>query len=280
MAKGWKGKAKEAMISPVGRLKGKGKAFHEQVFEMRHVVFSVIRERQVPEGKAARALGTGFFIAPRVFITCDHVVNPVNDRHQPGDSYLLVANLTGRSGKLYRIERPELNKDINLFPNLDLAVLRVRSADANQPYCALEYGDVWEGQGIGVVGYPLAELRAINGNLALNAVLYRAARGCITALYTTNDGALVDVPCIEVNFLFVPGNSGGPVFSVDTGRVLGYVRGYRAVKIRESVATATMISQLPLGLGNQYIENLNAIYSIAIKLDYIRATVEEFGVTL
>lgn len=141
MAKGWKGKAKEAMISPVGRLKGKGKAFHEQVFEMRHVVFSVIRERQVPEGKAARALGTGFFIAPRVFITCDHVVNPVNDRHQPGDSYLLVANLTGRSGKLYRIERPELSKDINLFPNLDLAVLRVRSADANQPYCALEYGD-------------------------------------------------------------------------------------------------------------------------------------------
>jgi hypothetical protein len=67
---------------------------------------------------------------------------------------------------------------------------------------------------------------------------------------------------------------------VDTGRVVGYVRGYRAVKIRESVATATMIAQLPLGLSSQYIENLNAIYSIAIKLDYIRTTVEAFGVTL
>lgn len=170
------------MDVPTGRLKGKNKGFHEQVFEMRHVVFSVIRERQVQGGKAARALGTGFFVAPKIFITCDHVVNPPNDRHQPGDSYLLVANLTGKSGKLYRIDAPELDKDINLFPNLDLAVMRVTGADANQPYCALEYGTVWEGQEIGVVGYPLAELQMINGNLALNAVLYRAARGCVTAL--------------------------------------------------------------------------------------------------
>jgi hypothetical protein len=83
-----------------------------------------------------------------------------------------------------------------------------------------------------------------------------------------------------VNFLFVPGNSGGPVFAAETGRILGFVRGYRAVKIRESVATATMIQQLPLGLGDQYIENLNAVYSVAIKLDFIRTTIEGFGVTL
>jgi hypothetical protein len=52
------------------------------------------------------------------------------------------------------------------------------------------------------------------------------------------------------------------------------------LKIRESVATATMIQQMPLGLGNQYIENLNAIYSIAVKLDFIRTTIEGFGATL
>src|ERR1035438_2226565 len=132
------------MIAPVGRLKGKNKAFHEQVFEMRHVVFSVIRLRQAPGGKASRALGTGFFVSPRVFITCDHVINPPNDRHMPGDSYMLVANLTGKSGKLYQIAEPELGKDVTLFPNLDLAVLRVSNADPNQPYCSLEYGSVWE----------------------------------------------------------------------------------------------------------------------------------------
>src|SRR6202044_1813195 len=117
--------------------------------------------------------------------------------------------------------------------NLDLAVLVVSTAAQDQPYCSLEYSQVWEGEDIGVVGYPLAELRAVNGNLALDSVLYRAGRGCVTGRYVTNDGQLLAVPCIEVNFLFVPGNSGGPVFSATTGRVLGFVRGYRAVKIRE-----------------------------------------------
>lgn len=61
---------------------------------------------------------------------------------------------------------------------------------------------------------------------------------------------------------------------------MGFVRGFRTVKIRETVATATMLPQLPLGLGNQYIENLNAIYSLAVKLDFIRTTIEGFGVSL
>jgi hypothetical protein len=207
-------------------------------------------------------------------------MNSPHAPHVDGDSYVSVANLTGKSGKVYRIDTPTMGKEINLFPNLDLAVLQVSSTAEDQPYCALEYGDVWEGEDIGVVGYPLAELRAVNGNLALDAVLYRAARGCVTGRYTANDGPLLSVPYIEVNFLFVPGNSGGPVFSANTGRVLGFVRAFRAVTIKENITTATMISQLPLGLGNQYIQNLNAIYSVAVKLDYIRSTIEGFGVTL
>jgi S1-C subfamily serine protease len=228
----------------------------------------------------ARALGTGFFIARDLFITCDHVINSPTDPHQAGDSYLLVANLNGKSGQIYTVENAQLGAEIHLFPNLDLAVLRVTASPNTQPYAALEYGDVYEGEDIGVVGYPLAELHAVNGNIALDGVLYRAARGCVTGRYLTNDGPLSNVPFIEVNFLFVPGNSGGPVFAAETGRILGFVRGYRAVKIRESVATATMIQQLPLGLGDQYIENLNAVYSVAIKLDFIRTTIEGFGVTL
>jgi hypothetical protein len=102
----------------------------------------------------------------------------------------------------------------------------------------------------------------------------------VTGRYLANDGALISVPIIEVNFLFVPGNSGGPVFCAQTGRVMGFVRGFQALKIRESVANATMIKQLPLGLNGQYIENLNAIYSLAIKLDFIRTTIEGFGAQL
>jgi V8-like Glu-specific endopeptidase len=268
------------VIPPTGRLKAKKSEFHEIVYDMRHVVFAVMRQRKMPGGMGARPLGTGFFIAKNVFMTCDHVINPPSDPHQNGDTYLLVANLTGKSGKIYTIANPQVGQEITLFPNLDLAILKVASAATDQPFVSLDYGDLYEGEDIGVVGYPLAELRSVNGNIVFDAVLYRAARGCITGLYIANDGQLSNVPFIEVNFLFVPGNSGGPVFSAKTGRVMGFVRGFRSVKIRESIATATMIEQLPLGIGNQYIENLNAVYSVAIRLDHIRTTLEGFGVTL
>jgi S1-C subfamily serine protease len=273
--------AKVQTVPPTGRLNAKQRDFAQIVYDMRHVVFSVIRERQMPNGmKGGAALGTGFFVSRDIFITCDHVINNPDNPHLPGDSYMLVANLTGTSAKVYRIEAPEVGKEINPFPNLDLAVLKVTKAQPDQPFVALEYGDVFEGEDIGVVGYPLAQLHVLDGNLTLGGVLYRASRGLVTGRYMANDGALKGVPIVEVNFLFVPGNSGGPVFSAQTGRVLGFVRGFQASKIRESVATATMIKQLPLGMNQQYIENLNAVYSLAIKLDFIRTTVEGFGAQL
>lgn len=266
---------------PTGRLKTKGKQFHEIVGDYRHIVCSVIRQRPMPGGTGAKPLGTGFFVSRDVFITCDHVINNPSDPHVPGDSYALLANLTGTSGKMHVLQNPQIGQEINLFPNLDLAVLRVPNTPQDQPYAPLEYGDVYEGEGIGVVGYPLPALQVVNGNITFNAVIYRAARGSVTARYNSNDGpTLINVPCIEVNFLFVPGNSGGPVFSAKTGRALGFVRGYRAVKIKESIATATMIQQLPLGVSNQYVESLSAVYSVAFKLDFIRATLDSFGVTL
>jgi len=46
-------------------------------------------------------------------------------RTKYGDSYLLVANLTGTSAKVYTITTHKIVRMVNLFPNLDLAVLRV-----------------------------------------------------------------------------------------------------------------------------------------------------------
>jgi len=268
-------------VPPTGRLSAKERDFAQIVYDMRHVVFSVIRERQMQNGlKGGVAMGTGFFVSRNIFITCDHVMNNPQNPHQPGDSYMLIANLTGTSAKVYRIDNPQLGNEINLFPNLDLAVLRVNNSQPDQPFVPFEYGDVFEGEDVGVVGYPLAQLHVVNGNLTLAGVLYRASRGFVTARYIANDGPLQAVPVVEVNFLFVPGNSGGPVFSAQTGRVIGFVRGFQALKVRESVQKATMIKQLPLGMGDQYIENLNAIYSLAVKLDFIRTTIEGFGAQL
>ena len=268
------------MIPPTGRLKAKKRPFREIAFDMRHVVFSVIRERQVAAGKGARALGTGFFVSPTVFITCDHVMNDPKDPHMDGDSYVLVANLTGNTGTLYPVAHPKVGTDLFLFPNLDLAVLKVQAKN-DQPYAALDYGDVYEGEDIGVSGYPIPELHVVNQNLQLDGLVYRASKGHVTGRYTANiSNEIQNAPIVEVNFLFVPGNSGGPVFSAETGRVIGFVRGFRYVKIWEDVATVTNIPQLPLGLGQQYIASMNAIYSLALKLDFIRATIEGFGASL
>ncbi len=189
------------MIPPTGRLRAKTRPFHEIVYDMRHVVFSVVRLRQQPQGTSgAAALGTGFFVSPEIFITCDHVMNNPLDPHQPGDSYALIANLTGTSGRMYTVTNPQIAAEINLFPNIDLAVLRV-PPQQGQPYVQLEYGDVYEGEDIGVVGYPIPQLNVVNGNLAIDSLVYRSSRGHVTARYTIPaDGNLANVPIVEPDY--------------------------------------------------------------------------------
>jgi len=56
--------AKVQTVPPTGRLNAKQRDFAQIVYDMRHVVFSVIRERQMPNGmKGGAALGTGFFVS-------------------------------------------------------------------------------------------------------------------------------------------------------------------------------------------------------------------------
>ena len=65
------------------------------------------------------------------------------------------------------------------------------------------------------------------------------------------------------------------------GRVLAFVHGYSTTKVRERVETVSLIKGgLPDGLSPKYIENLNALYSLGIKLDRVRGRLEALGVTL
>jgi hypothetical protein len=93
---------------------------------------------------------------------------------------------------------------------------------------------------------------------------------------------LKDVPVIEVNFFFVPGNSGGPIFDAETGRVFAYVKGMHTPKINEFLDSAFPItkSKLPAGMSDQYIADIRAVYSIGLMLDRVRTELEKFGVQL
>jgi len=72
-------------------------------------------------------------------------------------------------------------------------------------------------------------------------------------------------------------NSGGPIFEVETGRVIAMVQGFQWRRIGE-VLLQSNIPQLPLGVMPEYIAPLIAIYSWGIKLDCLRTAFERAGV--
>jgi hypothetical protein len=79
------------MNPPNSKLKTTHRDFLKVVYDMRHVVYSVIRQRPVmvnnQQGFHSAARGTGFFVSQEIFVTCNHVVNAIEDPHQVGDHY-------------------------------------------------------------------------------------------------------------------------------------------------------------------------------------------------
>jgi hypothetical protein len=203
--------------------------------------------------------------------------------HQDGDQYQLVNNL-GQGGVIQLVSNTTVGNNLHLFQDCDLALL-LADGNQNRAYLPLEYNDIQAGYEIGVAGFPLPSLLAVNGNLRYDGLIFRVAKDVVTATYrtniTTNTGiTLTDIPAIEVNFLFVPGNSGGPLFAAATGRVVGFVQGYRSQKIEEKVETVTLIPALPQGLPNTYIYTQSALYSLGIGISRVRSHLEQFGVSL
>jgi Trypsin-like peptidase domain len=228
-------------------------------------------------------LGSGFFVSSSVFVTCWHVIDDPNAPHKDGDQYALVNNLSGKDGITYSITGG-VGKDIHLFPDLDLAII-ICTAKPDQAFMPVGYNELPVGSDIGVAGYPLAQIVVdAKGNATLDGLVYRVARGVATGVYRTNwdsgDGhPLKDVPVIEVNFLFVPGNSGGPIFDAETGRAYGYVKGFSSPKVSERVEKCTHIKQ-PDNMPAQYLASIYAIYSVGLTLERVRPQLEEFGVQL
>ncbi len=262
-----------------GRITTKPRPFHEVVGDLRHAVFSVIRLRPDADGFRAKALGSGFFIGPRLFLTCHHVVNSSKEPHETGDSYELVNSL-GMGGVVYGISQGVIGKNMHLFPDRDAALLEMGHDNA---YAALDFRDLAPGIEIGVAGYPLPRLgTTADGTLRYDGLTYRVAKSVVTAITlgsVNHDGGpqTAPLPRIEVNFLFVAGNSGGPVFDSQTGRVIGFVHGYQTYRMRERVVN-TDLQDLPPEVPTKYVENIHAIYSLAFAVSCLRDEIEKMGV--
>lgn len=269
---------------PTGRLSAKARPFKSVVADVRHAVFSVHRHRPLADGQfQVTPLGSGFFVSSKVFLTCWHVIDSPGSQHQPGDIYKLVNNLDGAHGMIHEITGG-LGMDIHLFPDHDLAIL-LSSSMPNQAYLPISFADIPVGLEIGVAGYPLPRLITdANNNVTLTGMIYRVAKGVATAFYRTDlntgDGhPLKDTMILEVNFLFVPGNSGGPIFDAETGRAIAYVKGFQRHKIQE-VHEKCQLIPVPQGLSGEYLDSVYAVYSLGLTLEPVRGQLEEFGVAL
>ncbi|MGB8262072.1 MAG: serine protease [Terracidiphilus sp.] len=255
--------------------------------DLRFCVWSITRLRPDPPGQNERyriwTLGSGFFVAPHVFLTCHHVVNGVANPHEIGDKYQLVQCMAANTLQVSPQFVPTLGAELHLFPEKDAAILQVPGEP--RPYVALGYSDVAEGEEIGVAGYPLPKVAtAPDGSEQGFRFIYRVAKGVITSTIRQSlkpgpDPQTADLQTIEVNFLFVPGNSGGPIFDAETGRVLAYVHGFIDSEIVQRLA-ATSAQNISAGAPQTYVQALHAVYSIGIKIDAIKPELERFGATL
>ncbi|AEU38762.1 trypsin-like serine peptidase [Granulicella mallensis] len=270
---------------PAGKLSGKKRSFQSIVADIRHAVFSVVRQRPTGNGMFQTIpVGSGFFVSPSVFVTCWHVIDDPKNPHLPNDRYALVNNLDGKHSIQYDITGG-VGKDIHLFPHQDFAIILCH-AKADQAYLPIGYAYLPVGSEIGVAGYPLPSIKVNpDGTADIAGLVYRVAKGTATAVYRTNwdsgDGyPLTDTEVVEVNFFFVPGNSGGPIFDAETGRAFAYVKGISTPKINEFLDTASPSVQLPSHVTREYITGIRAVYSIGLPLDRVRAQLEQFGVKL
>jgi S1-C subfamily serine protease len=181
--------------------------------------------------------GTGFVVGDgNQIVTNAHVLPPASDDPAPPDLVIQIK----RSATEFQM-RPATVLDVDR--SHDLALLRVGGPPL--PALAIRDSDqVREGQSVAFMGFP------IGGLLGFSPVTHRGMISSITpmalppptaqllnerAIRSLRDGAF-DI--FQLDATAYPGNSGGPLFDVETGDVLGVVNMGLIKGNRESALTS------------------------------------------
>ncbi len=180
--------------------------------------------------------GTGFVVGNGSLIATNaHVVPEVLDSAN-GETLMVVA-LSGRAGAQQRPARIASSDKSH-----DLALLRIEGPPM-QALVLQESGKVREGQNIAFTGFP------IGGVLGLSPVTHRGIISAITPIALPGATAnqlnekvikrLKSGPfeIYQLDGTAYPGNSGGPLFEMEKGEVIGIVNMVFVKGTKESVLT-------------------------------------------
>jgi len=196
-----------------------------RVSQIRQSIYAVLIERQHPQpGKPkVEVVGTAFSVSSEgVFLTADHVANPQNNTPAgqpvgPNDKILLAQMQA--DGVTASILGPF--QIVASSQQHDFAILKIQTPHVLiQKYLELDLSSRFEGEEVAVCGYPLASTQQHpqNGSVTLNMSI-RVAAGIISSQQIKNNSKE-----LEVDFPILPGNSGGPIISIETGKVVGLAK--------------------------------------------------------
>jgi serine protease Do len=197
----------------------------DRITETRQSVFAVAMIRAIPQQgeQKFQVLGSGFFISDDgYFITADHVINPDHgmppgNARRPGD-IIAIAQLQPDGRSVSVISPMDI---IHSDQPRDFAILKPQAGIPRiEKVLSPDFSSRFEGEEVAICGYPLAASShdPATGNISLEMPI-RVAAGILS-------GQRIDagVGLLEVDFPILPGNSGGPLISVQSGSVLGIAK--------------------------------------------------------
>lgn len=211
------------------------------------------------------AVGSGFCIHQDGWvITSNHVVNHPRNPFKDNEVIFAFQKTSETEGKF------ALATGISYaFPEIDICLIKFDHSFNPVP---LNNHVPSQGEEIGVFGYPASNIIIEpNGQINGSQIRPRVAKTVIGSrevhgLLNFDGGAIsiVNKRFIEAQFTFIKGNSGGPVFSAKTGKVVGVVTG--SVHLPQDImhvqnmlgATQNLIPAVPF-----------ATYALAIGIDEI-----------
>jgi S1-C subfamily serine protease len=187
-------------------------------------------------------VGSGFCVHPEgIVVTCEHVLRSFVDR----ESYQrLMEAVSGNKSEAFELKgaRPHavfhsrvVGTEVHMIPvpivnavtktDFDLALLKLH------PHVALahrfpslsiaDYEEVHEMMEIGTCGFPLGNVLQEQ----IGTVTSSFTKGMISSIIPAPKVAREHVRGFQLDLTATNGNSGGPVFSLATGRVLGVLQG-------------------------------------------------------
>ncbi len=245
-------------------------SFKEVVSYAKSCVYHITRIRQAGANNIEQyPLGTGYLIGKNRMMTCSHCIfntqTPDNPgaHHQDGDVYLFVnRDENGYCHTAYL--EPKINENLFTFPNIDGAIFYLPDGFYKHngdwimnpaQHLSFKAIPLDIGSKAGVLGYPLQGLVIMpDGTPTVSQIYLRGDYGVVNTRHHT------DVFQYEFTMAFNPGNSGGPIFDIESGLVIGMVHGYRTYPI--GTLPMTLPSQDPLERPAAVIVPLTTTYSI------------------